>query len=99
MHAIEIQNLTKSFRIYADQGHSLKEKMLSGKRRKYEERTVLNGISLTVEQGEAIGLVGKNGCGKSTLLKLMSRILYPEGGSVRLNGGDGLLYDQVCMRA
>ncbi len=86
MHAIEIQNLTKSFRIYADQGHSLKEKMLSGKRRKYEERTVLNGISLTVEQGEAIGLVGKNGCGKSTLLKLMSRILYPEGGSVRLNG-------------
>ena len=86
MHAIEIQNLTKKFRIYADQGHSLKEKMLSAKRRKYEERTVLDGISLTVEPGEAIGLVGKNGCGKSTLLKLMSRILYPEGGSVRLNG-------------
>ena len=86
MHAIEIQNLTKKFRIYADQGHSLKEKMLSAKRRKYEERTVLDGISLTVEPGEAIGLVGKNGCGKSTLLKLMSRILYPESGSVRLNG-------------
>ena len=86
MHAIEIQNLTKKFRIYADQGHSLKEKMLSAKRRKYEERTVLDGISLTVEPGEAIGLVGKNGCGKSTLLKLMSRILYPESGSVKLNG-------------
>ena len=68
------------------QGQSLKEKLLSEKRRKYEERTVLDGISLTVEQGEAIGLVGKNGSGKSTLLKLMSRILYPEGGSVRLNG-------------
>ncbi len=86
MHAIEIQELTKIFRIYADQGRSLKEKTLSAKRRKYEERTVLDGISLTVEQGEAIGLVGKNGCGKSTLLKLMSRILYPEGGSVKLNG-------------
>ena len=86
MHAIEIQNLTKKFRIYADQGQSLKEKLLSKKRRKYEERTVLDGISLTVEPGEAIGLVGKNGSGKSTLLKLMSRILYPEGGTVKLNG-------------
>jgi ABC-2 type transport system ATP-binding protein len=86
LHAIEIQNLTKKFRIYADQGQSLKEKLLSKKRRKYEERTVLDGISLTVEPGEAIGLVGKNGSGKSTLLKLMSRILYPDGGSVKLNG-------------
>ena len=86
MHAIEIQNLTKKFRIYADQGQSLKEKLLSKKRRKYEERTVLDGISLTVEPGEAIGLVGKDGSGKSTLLKLMSRILYPDGGSVKLNG-------------
>ncbi|MBP0971935.1 MAG: ABC transporter ATP-binding protein [Oscillospiraceae bacterium] len=86
MHAIEIQDLTKKFRIYADQGQSLKEKLLSKKRRKYEERIVLDGISLTVEPGEAIGLVGKNGSGKSTLLKLMSRILYPDGGSVKLNG-------------
>ena len=86
MYAIEIQNLTKKFRLYADQGHSLKEKMLSGKRRKYDERTVLDDFSLNVKQGEAIGLVGKNGCGKSTLLKLMSRILYPESGSVRLKG-------------
>jgi ABC-2 type transport system ATP-binding protein len=86
LYAIEIQNLTKKFRIYADQGHSLKEKMLSAGRRKYDERTVLDDFSLTVKQGEAIGLVGKNGCGKSTLLKLMSRILYPESGSVKLKG-------------
>lgn len=84
--AIEIQNLTKSFRIYADRGQSLKEKLLSADRRRYQTRKVLDGISLKVEQGEAIGLVGKNGCGKSTLLKLMSRILYPDSGSVRLNG-------------
>ena len=86
MAAIEIENLKKSFRIYADRGQSLKEKLLSAERRRYQERTVLDGISLTVEPGEAIGLVGKNGCGKSTLLKLMSRILYPDSGSVRLNG-------------
>ena len=86
MAAIEIENLKKSFRIYADRGQSLKEKLLSAERRRYQKRTVLDGISLTVEPGEAIGLVGKNGCGKSTLLKLMSRILYPDSGSVRLNG-------------
>ncbi|HAG14294.1 MAG TPA: sugar ABC transporter ATP-binding protein, partial [Ruminococcus sp.] len=84
--AIEIKNLTKSFRVYADQGHSLKEKALSARRRHYEKRMVLNDISLTVQKGEAIGLVGKNGCGKSTLLKLMSRILYPDSGSVKLEG-------------
>lgn len=86
MAAIEIQNLTKSFRIYADRGQSLKEKLLSADRRRYQTRQVLDGVSLTVEAGEAIGLVGKNGCGKSTLLKLMSRILYPDSGSVKLHG-------------
>lgn len=86
MAAIEIENLKKSFRIYADRGQSLKEKLLSADRRRYQERTVLDGISMKVEPGEAIGLVGKNGCGKSTLLKLMSRILYPDSGSVRLSG-------------
>lgn len=86
MAAIEIQDLQKKFRVYADQGHSLKEKVLSKRRRRYEDHLVLRGISLTVEKGEAIGLVGKNGCGKSTLLKLMSRILFPESGSVKLEG-------------
>lgn len=86
MAAIEIHDLHKKFRVYADQGHSLKEKLLSKKRRSYEDRWVLNGISLEVEKGEAIALVGKNGCGKSTLLKLMSRILFPESGTVKLNG-------------
>ncbi|MCQ2416402.1 MAG: ABC transporter ATP-binding protein [Oscillospiraceae bacterium] len=86
MAAIEIEHLKKSFRIYADQGHSLKEKVLSSRRRRYEKRVVLDDVSLQVKKGEAIGLVGKNGCGKSTLLKLMSRILYPDSGSVKLEG-------------
>ena len=50
MAAIEIRDLHKKFRVYADQGNSLKEKMLSKKRRSYEERWVLNGISLEVEK-------------------------------------------------
>ena len=69
-NAIEVTNITKSFKIYQDKGNTLKEKILFKNRRKYEERKVLDGISFEVKKGEAIGLIGSNGCGKSTTLKL-----------------------------
>lgn len=86
MAAIDIQNLRKSFRIYSDRGASLKEALLSPARRRYQMRTVLDGISLQIAAGEAVALIGKNGSGKSTLLKVMSRILYPEQGIVQMQG-------------
>lgn len=43
-------------------------------------------ISFTVSKGESIGIIGKNGCGKSTLLKLLSRIIYPDKGTIKING-------------
>ena len=47
----------------------------------------LRDVSFTVQQGEAVGLVGGNGQGKSTLLKLIAGVLLPDEGSVRVNGG------------
>ena len=73
-NAIEVNNITKSFKVYYDKGSELKEKMLFWKRNKYEMRQVLKGISFNVKKGEAIGLVGKNGCGKSTTLKMLTKI-------------------------
>ena len=67
-NAIEVHDLAKNFRIYFDKGHTLKELTLFSKRRRYEERKVLNGISFSVKRGEAIGLIGHNGCGKSTTI-------------------------------
>lgn len=84
--AIVIKDVQKKFRVFYDKGQSFKEILLFKNRSHYEERTVLNGISLKVKKGEAIGLVGHNGCGKSTLLKLMTRILYPDNGSISING-------------
>ena len=84
--AIVIKDVQKKFRVFYDKGQSFKEILLFKNRSHYEERTVLNGISLTVKKGEAIGLVGHNGCGKSTLLKLMTRILYPDNGSISIKG-------------
>lgn len=86
MNAIEIIDVSKYYKVYYDKGTSLKEKLLFSKRNKYEQRQVLNGISFSIAQGEAVGLVGINGCGKSTLLKLMARIIYPNRGSVTTNG-------------
>ena len=83
-NAIEVQNITKAFKIYLDKGHTMKEKLLFRKRRAYEERNVLNGISFEVKKGEAIGLIGHNGCGKSTTLKLLTKIMYPDSGTIEM---------------
>ena len=84
--AIEVRNVTKSFKVYLDKGAQLKERLLFRKRSRYEERKVLRGISFDVKKGEAIGLIGHNGCGKSTTLKLLTRIMYPDEGTIKLKG-------------
>lgn len=85
-NAIEVRDLTKKFKVYMDKGSQLKERVLFRKRNRYEERWVLNGISFNVRKGEAVGLIGHNGCGKSTTLKLLTKIIYPDGGTVEMNG-------------
>ncbi len=85
-NAIEVKNVTKSFKVYLDKGNTLKEKALFKKRRRYEERNVLKNISFEVEKGQAVGLIGHNGCGKSTTLKLLTRIMYPDSGSIAMRG-------------
>lgn len=85
-NAIEVENVKKSFKVYYDKGITLKDKVLSRGRGKYELREVLRGISFEVKKGEAIGLIGKNGCGKSTTLKLLTKIIYPNSGKVELCG-------------
>ena len=85
-NAIEVHNITKNFKVYLDKGRTLKELALFSKRRKYEEREVLKGISFEVKKGEAIGLIGHNGCGKSTTLKLLTKIMYPDSGTIEMKG-------------
>ncbi|MBR6393322.1 MAG: ABC transporter ATP-binding protein [Ruminococcus sp.] len=84
--AIDVNNITKSFKVFLDKGSQLKERLLFRKRSRYEERKVLRGISFQVKKGEAVGLIGHNGCGKSTTLKLLTKIMYPDTGSITMNG-------------
>jgi branched-chain amino acid transport system ATP-binding protein len=48
----------------------------------------LKGVSLTVDQGEIVTLIGANGAGKTTTLRTISGLLKPREGSIKLNGGD-----------
>lgn len=83
---IKVCNITKKFKVYLDKGHSLKERVVNINRNRYEVRNVINGISFEIKQGEAVGLVGHNGCGKSTTLKMLTRIMYPDSGTVQIKG-------------
>lgn len=86
MEAVVVNDVKKNFRLYSDKAVSLKEKIISLGRNKYKKIEILKGISFSVEKGEAIGIIGKNGCGKSTLLKLLSKIMYPDFGTIELKG-------------
>lgn len=86
IYSIEIEELYKHYRIYKDKGRELKERLLFFWRNKYTKNNILDGISLKVKKGEAVGFVGHNGCGKSTLLKMISRIIYPDKGKITTRG-------------
>lgn len=57
-------------------------------RKKYKDNIVLDGIDLSINQGDVIGIIGPSGTGKSTLLRCINRLEVPETGSIRLNEQD-----------
>lgn len=53
----------------------------------YGEKTILDGVSISLEPGERLGIVGRNGCGKSSLMKILSGITKPDSGDVAVARG------------
>lgn len=84
--AIQVCGVWKKFYVYQNRVDSLKERVIFWGRHRAEEFWALKNINLDVPRGKTVGLIGRNGSGKSTLLKIISRILYPTRGEVRVNG-------------
>jgi lipopolysaccharide transport system ATP-binding protein len=87
-YGVIVQDIYKSFRLYHEKKSTLYEHLvgLLSKSRGYEKLDVLNGISFNVKKGEMMGIIGKNGQGKTTLLQILSGILKPDRGIVKLFG-------------
>jgi phospholipid/cholesterol/gamma-HCH transport system ATP-binding protein len=63
----------------------------------FGERVILDGISLTVQEGETLAVIGYSGVGKSVLLKSIVRLLEPDAGQVHVDGSDVLALDREAL--
>lgn len=82
---IEVSNVKRYYKITKRKegmGNSLKHLL----RREYVVKKAVDDISFTIKKGEIVGFIGPNGAGKSTTIKMLSGILYPDDGSVIIDG-------------
>jgi ABC-type polysaccharide/polyol phosphate transport system ATPase subunit len=90
MPVIDVQSVSKRFFLRHNASSELKVRFLGllhrGHRQGIEEFWALKGVSLRIQRGDAIGLVGRNGSGKSTLLKLIAGVYRPTTGRLLVAG-------------
>lgn len=84
--AIDIQNLSKVYKLYEKPIDRLKETLSFTGKSYHKDFYALNNINLQIKKGETVGIIGKNGAGKSTLLKIITGVLSPTSGTVKING-------------
>jgi len=83
---IVVDRVSRTFRVYPKAQRTLKDVFVSRGRTGVREVQALSDVSLTVEPGDAVGLVGPNGSGKTTLLRLVSGIIKPTSGHIEASG-------------
>lgn len=97
MSLIQLDNVGLKFQVRRFGRISLKEYLLQGWFRRSKRATfevqALEGIDLTVDEGDRLGIIGHNGAGKSTLLKLLAGIYPPTAGHRRVTGHISALFD------
>ena len=83
MKIIEVKNLNKKFRI-KEKEKGLKGSLKSIVKPKYKTVNAVNNLSFSVEKGEILAFIGPNGAGKSTTIKMLTGILYPTDGEIKV---------------
>jgi ABC-type polysaccharide/polyol phosphate transport system ATPase subunit len=89
--AIFAEGVSRRFRVYPQRNVTLKDAILRRRQLRREEIWALRDVSLAIEPGEAVGIVGRNGSGKTTLLRLIAGIFQPTGGRLEVAGEVGSL--------
>lgn len=84
--AIEVKDLEKVYKLYDKPSDRLKEALRIGRGKRHTEHRALKGVDLSIRQGECVGIIGTNGSGKSTILKIITGVLSPTAGEVKVNG-------------
>lgn len=82
---IKVSDLKKYYEVF-DKEPGILGTVKSLFNRKYTEAKAVDGISYSIDEGELIGFIGPNGAGKTTTLKVLSGLLYPTSGEVRVLG-------------
>lgn len=85
--AIEVKDVQKIYKLYDKPKDRMKDAFGLGKNNKlYKPHYALKGVSLNIYRGETVGIIGTNGSGKSTILKIITGVLNPTAGEVKING-------------
>ena len=83
---ISVKNLEKVYRLYEKPIDRLKESLDIFRKSYHKEHYALKNISFDIKKGETVGIIGINGAGKSTLLKIITGVLKPSSGELKING-------------
>lgn len=84
--AIKVEHLSKIYKIFNKPVDRLKETLNPFHKRYSKDFYALNDVSFEIKKGETVGVIGKNGAGKSTLLKILTGVVIPSSGDVKVNG-------------
>lgn len=85
-YAIQVENVSKVYKLYEKPIDRLKESLSLTHKNYHRDFFALNHVSFNVKKGESVGIIGTNGSGKSTILKIITGVLTPTEGNVRVAG-------------
>ena len=84
--AVSVKNLTKAYKLYNNHADRVKEALNPFRKSYHRVFNALSDVSLIIQRGETVGIIGRNGSGKSTLLQVVAGILQPTHGDIYVNG-------------